>query len=140
MKCLKNSGAIPFVKTNLPQLGMTIETNNFLWGRTLNPWNTGRAVGGSSGGEGAVISARCSILGVGSDIGGSIRIPSEHCGVFGLKPFSQRISSSYHAVFSKAFGSFCKAVPLCIGPLGKSARDLAAFMDVATTEKYYQGV
>lgn len=67
---------IPFVQTNVPQFGMAMETGNLLWGRTLNPWNKGRAVGGSSGGEGAIISARCSVLGVGSDIGGSIRIPS----------------------------------------------------------------
>lgn len=67
---------IPFVQTNVPQFGMTFETGNFLWGRSRNPWNKDRSVGGSSGGEGAMISSRCSILGVGSDIGGSIRIPS----------------------------------------------------------------
>jgi fatty acid amide hydrolase len=67
---------IPFIKTNIPQFGMTCETTNNLWGRTLNPWNKKRAVGGSSGGEGAGISSKCSLMGVGSDIGGSIRIPS----------------------------------------------------------------
>ncbi len=50
-----------------------------------------------------MISLRCSILGVGSDIGGSVRIPAEHCGVFGLKPHSKRISNSYHASLSKSF-------------------------------------
>lgn len=94
---------IPFVQTNVPQFGMALETGNYLWGRAKNPWNTDRAVGGSSGGEGGMISARCSVLGVGSDIGGSIRIPSEHCGVFGLKPNSKRISNSYHASLSKSF-------------------------------------
>jgi Asp-tRNA(Asn)/Glu-tRNA(Gln) amidotransferase A subunit family amidase len=67
---------IPFVQTNVPQIGMTCETHNNLWGRSLNPWNKSRSPGGSSGGEGAMISARCSILGVGSDNGGSIRIPA----------------------------------------------------------------
>lgn len=90
-------------------------------------------MGGSSGGEGAMIAARCSILGVGSDIAGSIRIPAEHCGVFGLKPYSKRISAHYHAVFSKAFTCFGKSIPLCIGPLGKSALDLALFMNTLTT-------
>lgn len=48
--CLKNAGAIPFIKTNIPQFGMSMETSNNLWGRTVNPWNTSRSVGGSSGG------------------------------------------------------------------------------------------
>ena len=73
---MKNSGMIPFVKTNLPQLGMTFESNNVLWGRALNPWNTDRSVGGSSGGEGAIVACQGSPLGLGSDIGGSIRIPA----------------------------------------------------------------
>lgn len=80
------------------------------------------------------MSARCSLLGIGSDIGGSIRIPSDHCGIFGLKPYSKRISSKFHACFSQAFGSISIVIPLCIGPMGKSARDLALFMDVASNE------
>lgn len=111
-----------------------METNNNLWGRTSNPWNKERSVGGSSGGEGAIIAAKCSVLGVGSDIGGSVRIPAEHCGVFGLKSYSKRISSQYHAHFSNAFVSFGKVIPLCIGPLGKSALDMALFMDTVTRE------
>ena len=67
---------IQFVQTNVAQFGMTMETGNNLWGRSLNPWNKSRAVGGSSGGEGGMIALQCSLLGVGSDIGGSIRIPS----------------------------------------------------------------
>lgn len=86
-----------------------------------------------------MICSRCSVLGVGSDIGGSIRIPSEFCGVFGLKPHSKRISSAYHASLSKAFeGGFVNTVHNNIGPLAKSAEDLALFMTVATTEQYYQ--
>jgi fatty acid amide hydrolase len=67
---------IPFVKSNIPQLAMIYDSNNFLWGRALNPWNKNKTVGGSSGGEGGLIAARCSCIGLGSDIGGSIRIPS----------------------------------------------------------------
>lgn len=50
IKCLKNAGMIPFVKSNIPQLAMIYDSNNFLWGRALNPWNTKKTVGGSSGG------------------------------------------------------------------------------------------
>lgn len=67
---------IPIVKSNIPQLGMTFETVNHLFGRATNPWDETRAVGGSSGGEAALIAGRCTPLGVGSDIGGSIRIPA----------------------------------------------------------------
>lgn len=91
------------------------------------------SVGGSSGGEAAIVSSKCSLIGLGSDIGGSIRIPSEFCGVFGLKSYSGRISSNYHSVFSNAFTCFGKVIPLCIGPIAKSARDMALFMDVAST-------
>ena len=65
---------------------MTFESVNHIYGRALNPWNKSRAVGGSSGGEAALMASRCSIIGIGSDIGGSIRIPSSFCGVYGLKP------------------------------------------------------
>lgn len=50
IKCIKHSGMIPFIKTNLPQLAFNFDTNNFLWGRTLNPWNVKKSPGGSSGG------------------------------------------------------------------------------------------
>jgi Asp-tRNA(Asn)/Glu-tRNA(Gln) amidotransferase A subunit family amidase len=63
-----------------------------------------------------------------------MRIPSEFCGVFGLKPNSRRISGSYHAILAREMESFGKNIPLCLGPLGKSARDLALFMDVVTRE------
>lgn len=137
MKCIKNSGMIPYIKTNIPQAGFSVETNNNLWGRTVNPWNRDRACGGSSGGEGAIISSQCSLIGLGSDIGGSIRVPAEFCGVFALKPYSKRISAKNHATFSRASYSFGQSIPLCIGPLAKSTRDLAMFMDVATNKSFY---
>lgn len=90
---MKDSGLIPFIKTNVPQFCMTFETTNNLWGTTLNPWDKTKSPGGSSGGEGAIISSRCSFLGIGSDIGGSIRIPSSFCGVYGLRPSGRRISN-----------------------------------------------
>ena len=66
----------------------------------MNPLNTQRTCGGSSGGEAGLIVARCSPVGIGSDIGGSIRIPSEFCGIYGFKPTSGRISIKGHAKFT----------------------------------------
>lgn len=79
------------MKTNLPQLAFAFDSNNFLWGRTLNPWNHNKSVGGSSGGEGASLAAGISPLGLGNDQGGSIRIPAQFCGVSGLMPSPHRL-------------------------------------------------
>lgn len=71
--CLVEAGAIPFITSNIPQCLMLPESVNRVWGRCENPYDGGRTPGGSSGGEAALIAARCSPLGIGSDIGGSIR-------------------------------------------------------------------
>ena len=75
---------------------MTYESVNSIYGRAINPWSRNqkkdRTVGGSSGGEGGLIAACCSPLGIGTDIGGSIRIPAEFCGVYGFKPCTKRIT------------------------------------------------
>jgi fatty acid amide hydrolase len=73
---LRAAGAIPIAKTNLPQLMIFTETDNPLYGRTNNPWDLERSCGGSSGGEAAVIAAGASPLGLGNDIGGSLRVPA----------------------------------------------------------------
>ncbi|MEC0092007.1 amidase [Paenibacillus macquariensis] len=83
---LKKAGAIILAKTNAMQLLMGCETFNPIYGRTNNPWNLERTSGGSSGGEGAAIAYLCSSLGLGTDIGGSIRTPAHFCGIHGLKP------------------------------------------------------
>lgn len=75
---------IPYMKTNLPQIALNYDSSNFLWGRTLNPWNQNKSAGGSSGGEGASIAARVSPIGIGNDMLGSVRIPAAFNGVCGL--------------------------------------------------------
>ncbi|XP_033761931.1 fatty-acid amide hydrolase 1-like [Pecten maximus] len=92
IKVLKKQGAIPFVRTNIPQSMMTYECSNPIYGVTKNPHDLTRGPGGSSGGEGALIAAKGSVLGFGTDIGGSIRIPSHFSGVYGLKPTVGRLS------------------------------------------------
>ncbi len=89
---LRAAGAIVLGKTNVPELVSSYETDNFVTGRTVNPWDAGRTAGGSSGGEAAAIAACCSAGGVGSDGGGSIRIPAHFCGIAGFKPTHRRIS------------------------------------------------
>jgi fatty acid amide hydrolase len=93
VRILRRAGAIVIAKTNLAQLCWSLETNNPVYGRTNNPWNVTRTSGGSSGGEAAAISACASPLGIGSDSGGSVRIPSHFSGIHGFKPSSGRWSS-----------------------------------------------
>lgn len=90
---LRNAGAIVIGKTNLAQLCWSLETSNPVYGRTDNPWDGSRTPGGSSGGEGAAVSAQLSPVGIGTDSGGSVRIPAHYCGVHALKPTSGRLSS-----------------------------------------------
>jgi len=89
---LREAGAVLIGKTNLPELAIWPFTESMTWGRTRNPWNTGRSAGGSSGGSGAAVAAGLVGAASASDGGGSIRIPAAHCGLFGLKPQRGRIS------------------------------------------------
>ncbi len=86
-------GAIPLGRTNLPEFGLRIPTNNPLRGRTNNPWNPERVAGGSSGGEASAIASGMSPMGLGNDIGGSLRNPAYCCGITSLKPTTGRIPS-----------------------------------------------
>lgn len=83
---LRDLGAVFYIKTNVPVAMMMMETNNNVWGETRNPIHKGLSPGGSSGGESALIAMKGSPLGIGTDIGGSIRIPSAWCHLYGLKP------------------------------------------------------
>ena len=93
---LREAGAIILGKTNVPTFASGIQTDNPVFGRTNNPWDLRRTPGGSSGGAAAAISAGLSFLDLGSDIGGSIRIPAHFCGVYGLKPTAGRVAGKGH--------------------------------------------
>ncbi|MBK6728789.1 MAG: amidase [Xanthomonadales bacterium] len=97
---LRAAGAIVLGKTNVPQLMAFVETENPLYGLTRNPWHAERACGGSTGGEGALVAAGGSPLGLGTDIGGSIRVPAAFCGIFGLKPGNGRSNDACGLGFS----------------------------------------
>ncbi len=115
---LKSAGAILVGNTNTPEFLMAYESNNLLTGKTANPWNVSYSSGGSSGGEAAAIAAGCSMGGVGSDGGGSIRVPAHFCGICGLKPTPGRIPSTGH--FPPGAGAFS-----WIGVVGPMARTIA---------------
>jgi Asp-tRNA(Asn)/Glu-tRNA(Gln) amidotransferase A subunit family amidase len=123
---LKRAGAIVLGVTNTPEFLMAYETDNLLYGRTRNPWNIEYSAGGSSGGESAAISACMSAAGVGSDGGGSIRVPAHFTGICGLKPTPGVIPSSGH--FPVGVGPF--ALTGQVGPMARSARDLRLLLDV----------
>jgi len=93
VRVLKDQGAIILGKTNVPQLLLAQETENEVFGVTVNPWDRTRVPGGSSGGEAAAIATGMSPLGIGTDIGGSIRVPSHFCGITGFKPTVNRWSN-----------------------------------------------
>jgi aspartyl-tRNA(Asn)/glutamyl-tRNA(Gln) amidotransferase subunit A len=93
---LAGAGGILAAKGNTPEFALWWETGNLVFGRTANPWDPARTSGGSSGGDAAAVAAGLSPLGVGSDLGGSIRIPAGHCGVVGLKPTHGRVPLTGH--------------------------------------------
>ena len=88
---MKAAGAIPLARTNLPEMALRIATDNPLWGRTNNPWDLGRCAGGSSGGEGAALAAGMTPIGLGNDIGGSLRNPAFCNGIASIKPTHGRV-------------------------------------------------
>ncbi len=123
---LRNAGAIVLGVTNAPELLMAWETDNLLYGRTNSPWDPARTPGGSSGGEAAAIASGCSAGGVGSDGGGSIRVPAHFSGICGLKPTPGRIPSAGH--FPASAGPF--ALLGVVGPMARTVADLQLLFEV----------
>ncbi|HXJ10841.1 MAG TPA: amidase [Candidatus Limnocylindrales bacterium] len=123
---LENAGAILLGNTNTPEFLMAYETDNRLSGKTSNPWNPDYSAGGSSGGEAAAIASGCSIGGVGSDGGGSIRTPAHFCGICGLKPTPGRIPATGH--FPPGAGAFGWIG--VVGPMARTVGDLRALFAV----------
>ncbi len=123
---LKAEGAILLGNTNTPEFLMAYETDNRLTGKTSNPWNLTHSAGGSSGGEAAAIAAGCSAGGVGSDGGGSIRVPAHFCGICGLKPTPGRIPATGH--FPPGAGAFSWIG--VVGPMARTIADVRSLFEV----------
>ncbi|KAL7911410.1 amidase [Trichoderma velutinum] len=134
VEVLRRLGAVIIAKSNLPQSIMWCETENPLWGLTTHPMNENLTPGGSSGGEGALLALKGSVIGWGTDIGGSIRIPSHMNGLWGLKPSSGRMP--YEGVAVSQEGQ--QHVPSVVGPMARSLSSLTlvtkAVIDAAVWE------
>lgn len=126
VKRLQQAGAIILGKTNVAQLLASNESDNPVYGRTVNPWNPERSPGGSSGGEAAIIAALGSCLGLGSDIGGSVRMPAHACGICSLKPTSSRLSMVGHVPLLPGQ----EAILAQPGPMARTVADLNLAMKV----------
>jgi Asp-tRNA(Asn)/Glu-tRNA(Gln) amidotransferase A subunit family amidase len=124
---LRAAGAIVVARSNVPEFAMAGETDNLRYGRTLNPLDTARTCGGSSGGEAALVASGGSAAGLGSDILGSIRIPASFCGLVGFKPASAAISKtgSWPQLPNCYTDSW-----LCAGPITRSVRDARLLYEV----------
>lgn len=130
VQALVDAGAIPYVKSNVPLSLMLPESMNDLWGRALNPWNLDRTPGGSSGGEGSLVACGASFLGIGTDIGGSIRIPAHYCGLAGFKPTPMRVSSLGSSAPQHGRRNGQQLILGSPGPLARSVEDLEAVLAV----------
>ncbi|KAF8196067.1 general amidase, partial [Pholiota molesta] len=131
VQILYDCGAVPFVRTNVPQTLMWGETHNNVFGRTLNPYNRSLTPGGSSGGEGALLAMKGSPLGVGTDIGGSLRIPSAFCGLYTLRPSYSRLP--YYGAANALSGQ--ESIPSVLGPMANSLSGVKDFMTAVLAAK-----
>ncbi|MEO5898712.1 MAG: amidase family protein [Ilumatobacteraceae bacterium] len=125
---LKRAGAIVFGKTNLPRWSGDVQSYNEIFGRTNNPHDVTKVPGGSSGGAAAAVAAGFTSFEIGTDIGGSVRIPAHFCGVFGLKPSFGVVPQ--RGYLDRVGGGITDADINVFGPIARSAADLALLMSV----------
>ncbi|XP_076163973.1 fatty-acid amide hydrolase 2-like [Ptiloglossa arizonensis] len=131
VKMIKNAGAIPLCVTNIPELCTGIHTTNLIVGSTKNPYDTRKSAGGSSGGEGALLGAGASIIGIGSDLMGSIRIPSHFNGIFGHKSTPGIIPNKGHL---PDFTGTTIEFMFVYGPMTRYMEDLYLVMKILTAK------
>ena len=125
---MRAAGAIPFARTNLPDLGLRVHTDSSLHGLTRNPWNAERTAGGSSGGEGSALASGMTPLGLGNDIGGSLRNPAHCCGITSIKPTTGRVPGAT-VIPPEDFG-IAAQIMLADGPMARRVADVRAALEV----------
>ncbi|HEX4712714.1 amidase family protein, partial [Phenylobacterium sp.] len=128
VKLARQAGAVIWGKTNTPVMAGDWQTFNALYGTTNNPWDQARTTGGSSGGAAAALAAGVTALEIGSDIGGSLRVPASFCGVYSHKPTWGLVDQHGHVPPSP--GSWSERDLNVIGPMARSARDLRLLLSV----------
>ena len=119
---LKAAGAIPIARTNLPDLGLRWHTDNALRGPTRNPWDATRTAGGSSGGEAAALAVGLTPLGIGNDLGGSVRVPAQCCGIASIRPTLGRVPDASALMPEEASVSF--QLMAVQGPMARRVDDV----------------
>jgi amidase len=134
---LLEQGAVLYCKTNIPQTLMALDSDNNVFGRVLNPRNKLVTAGGSSGGEGALVAMRGSILGVGTDVGGSIRIPAMCGGLYGIKPSAQRVPYVGQENGTRK-GASSIGLTASAGPIAVSLRDCELFLKTISNARPWE--
>jgi amidase len=124
---LRDAGAIVLAKTNVPEYSSSYETDNLVHGRTNHPLDPARTAGGSSGGEGALAGADATPLGIGTDGGGSLRVPAHYCGVIGLRPTVGRVPDTGTWPSTRASGYMDL---FCVGPIARYVEDVALVLPI----------
>lgn len=122
------AGAVPVGRTNLPEMGLRLHTDNALHGPTINPWSAGHTTGGSSGGEGVALATGMSALGLGNDVGGSLRNPATCCGIASIKPTQGVVPHAVTIPFEDEPISFQQM--LTDGPMARTVADVRRGLDV----------
>ena len=116
------------------------ESDNIVWGQAKNPYDTTRTPGGSSGGEAALIASRCSVIGLGSDIGGSIRIPAHFCGIAGFKPTPGRVTRKGSSISRLNNRNGQMLIQTTSGPMARSVRDCVLMMNALVDQKQMEDI
>ncbi len=138
---LRDAGAVVVAKTNVPEYTWSYETDNVLHGRTVHPLAPERTPGGSSGGEAALLGADASVAGIGTDGGGSIRVPSHYCGIVGLRPTAGLVPETGCWPPTRDTGMLDMSA---VGPMGRYVEDVALLLPVIAgrddVDPFVQGI
>jgi len=132
VRLIRQLGGIPLVKTNVPQTLLAFDSENPVFGATSNPYNKDLIPGGSSGGEAALLAYNGAPLGFGSDVGGSLRIPTGFCGIYALKPTQSRLPKKGHSGATR--GQI--AIPAVVGPMARNLTDLQFITKLILEQKF----